>query len=230
MIKKSVVKMRLNRKLLIISIIALISSGCSSSLKIIDSPVSFSEERVELTKEYISKHYDIKAESIEITPKIIVLHWTAINDYNKCWELFNRETIGITRTDLGDTAQVNVSIQFLISQDGEVHKLMPETWMARHCIGLNYNAIGIENVGGGNDIDNLTDNQVAANIKLVRYLKEKYPTIEYLIGHYEYRKFENNSLWLELDDSYRTKKTDPGERFMNAVREGVEDLNLKGAD
>jgi len=26
---------------------------------------------------------------------------------------------------------------------------MPETWMARHCIGLNHVAIGIENVGDG---------------------------------------------------------------------------------
>jgi beta-N-acetylhexosaminidase len=105
---------------------------------------------------------------------------------------------------------------------------MPETWMARHCIGLNYSAIGVENVGGGKGIDNLTDQQIDANIRLVRYLVRENPTIRYLIGHMEYRRFEGHPLWRELDDGYRTDKIDPGERFMTAVREGVADLGLEG--
>ena len=35
-----------------------------------------------------------------------------------------------------------------MDRDGAVYRLMPETWMARHTIGLNRVAIGIENVGG----------------------------------------------------------------------------------
>jgi beta-N-acetylhexosaminidase len=100
--------------------------------------------------------------------------------------------------------------------------------MGRHVIGLNYSAIGVENVGGGKGVDNLTDAQIEANVKLVRYLAKKYPTIEYLIGHHEYTFFEGHPLWLERDPNYRTKKTDPGERFMNAVRTQVADLGLKG--
>ena len=53
------------------------------------------------------------------------------------------------------------------------------------------------------------------------YLTNKYPTIKYLIGHHEYREYENSPLWLEKDDGYRTVKADPGDRFMNAVRAGV---------
>jgi len=119
-------------------------------------------------------------------------------------------------------------IIFLVDRDGTVYRLMPETWMARHCIGLNSSAIGVENVGGGKSIDNMTDEQIAANIQLVRYLAEKYPTIRYLIGHMEYRDFEGHPLWLELDEGYRTEKVDPGDRFMTAVRDAVADLGLEG--
>jgi hypothetical protein len=44
----------------------------------------------------------------------------------------------------------------------------------------------------------------------------------------EYQQFEGHPLWLELDDTYRTEKIDPGDRFMTAVREAVADLGLEG--
>jgi N-acetyl-anhydromuramyl-L-alanine amidase AmpD len=94
-------------------------------------------------------------------------------------------------------------------------------------IGLNYNAIGVENVGGSRRVPTLTPEQLQANIRLVRYLAKKYPTVRYLIGHYEYRQFEGHPLWLERDSAYRTTKIDPGEDFMAAVRAAVADLRLK---
>ncbi len=99
--------------------------------------------------------------------------------------------------------------------------------MARHVIGLNHTAIGVENVGGTEDLP-LTKAQIKANTWLVKYLNKKYP-IEYLIGHYEYTNFEDHELWLEMDEGYRTKKNDPGEDFMNAIRKRTEKLNLKSA-
>src|SRR5690606_28945306 len=163
-------------------------------------------------------------------PKIIVLHWTATNSFNASFNTFNQETLEGSRPDLTSAGQVNVAIQFLVDMNGDVYQLMPETKVARHVIGLNYSAIGIENVGGGKGIDNLTDDQIEANIQLVRYIKEKFPSVEYLIGHHEYREFEGHELWLEKDDSYRTRKSDPGDRFMSKVREAVKDLNLKGVE
>lgn len=215
-------------KTVVFVLTVLMVSACSSSFEITDKPVSFSKERVELTKDYIKTHYDIDAEDITIKPKIIVLHWTAVDDFDDCYDIFNNETLGGSRPDLQSAGQVNVAIQFLVDRDGDVYRLMPETWMARHCIGINYNSIGVENVGGANSIDNLTDEQIEANIELVRYLVKKYPSIEYLIGHHEYREFEGHPLWLELDENYRTKKYDPGDRFMSAVRNAVNDLDLKG--
>ncbi len=213
-------------------VLALLAAGtfwhCGSGMKIIDKPISFSPTRIELTRDYIRERYGLETKTIEITPRIIVLHWTAVDDFDRCFEIFNREQLAGSRPDLQGAGQVNVGIHFLVSRSGEVHRLMPETWMARHCIGLNHASIGVENVGGQNNIDNMTDAQIRANIDLVRYLVKKYPTIEYLIGHYEYREFEGHPLWLEKDDNYRTKKVDPGERFMRAVRSGVSDLGLKG--
>ena len=70
----------------------------------------------------------------------------------------------------------------------------------------------------------LTQEQLKANIELVKYLKEKYKTIEYLIGHYEYRNFEQHPLFLEKNASYRTIKHDPSVEFMEKLRENFKDL------
>jgi beta-N-acetylhexosaminidase len=214
----------------IVLIIVLILSSCAAKINIVDKPISFSQDREELTKLYINDRYGSQAEHIQIIPKIIVLHWTAIDDFDSCFNTFNRERLEQTRPDLSGAGELNVSIHFLVDRDGTVYRLMPETMMARHCIGLNYNSIGVENVGGENNIDNLTDEQIEANIKLVKYLAEKYPAIEYLIGHHEYREFEGHPLWLETDNSYRTEKFDPGERFMSVVRNKVAGYKLKGVE
>lgn len=209
-------------------LLLVVSTGCEQKLEILDRPISFSENRHKATLEYISVHYGKQPEDISIVPEVIVLHWTAIDDFEDSFQAFDPETLGGSRPDLGSAEQVNVSIQFLVDRNGTAYRLMPETWMARHVIGLNYSAIGVENVGGGDSRDNMTDEQIATNIQLVRYLAEKYSTIRYLIGHSDYQEFEGHPLWLELDEGYRTEKVDPGDRFMTAVREAVADLGLLG--
>ena len=194
---------------------------------IIDKPVSFSPERIALTKAYMSERYGIQSDSILIRPQMIVVHWTAIPTFEKSFAEFNKEKLDSTRADIMKSGAVNVSIHFLVDRDGSIYRLMPELWMARHVIGLNYTAIGIENVGGAHDVDDLTDGQLKANEYIVRYLKQKYPSIEYLIGHYEYTLFEHHPLWKESDSTYRTQKTDPGVRFMTLLRERVSDLKLQ---
>lgn len=203
-------------------------AGCRSSFEIHDRPISFSEERIEGTRQYISDRYNIDVDEITIVPQIIVLHWTAIGDFEATFNVFDKETLSGLRPQLAGAGGVNVAAHFLVDRDGSVYRLMPETWMGRHTIGLNYSAIGIENVGGVEGEEDLTRAQEIANIELIRYLKKRYPTIDYLIGHYEYTKFERHPLWLEVDDGYRTVKDDPGPRFMSAVRSGVADLNLLG--
>jgi len=197
-------------------------------LRIIDKPIDFGKKRVEMTKAYIRQHYGLKVKNIKITPRIIVLHWTAEMNFKKSFNRLKPEKLLTDRKDIAKASALNVSSQFMVDRDGTIYRLMPENWMARHVIGLNYSSIGIENIGGkGNKAEDLTPAQLRSNIALVRYLKAKYPTIQYLIGHYEYRQMEHTSLWLEKDKGYRTVKNDPGKKFMRDVRKNVKDLKLK---
>lgn len=198
-----------------------------SPVAIYDRPIRFGPERVALTKAYIRDHYGLEVSDIRITPRIIVLHWTADMGLDSSFSRLEPEILPGARADIAKAGALNVSAHFLVARDGTIYRLMPENFMARHTIGLNYGSIGIENVGGENNAkEDLTQAQVAANIALVCYLKAKFPSIRYLIGHHEYRRMEVTPLWLERDKGYRTQKSDPGPRFMHKVRAAVRDLNL----
>jgi len=211
----------------IILVFTLFLCSCKSAYvpeRIIDRPIIFDEERKQLSLEYLKERYDLEQSSPEITPKMIVLHWTAIPDLEGSFRAFNPVKLPGAREDIQKAGALNVSAHFLVDRDGTIYRLMPETIMARHVIGLNHAAIGVENVGGTKET--LTKAQLKANIDLVKYLSKKY-NIEYLIGHYEYPQFEGHELWLEKDDGYRTQKTDPGKEFMQKVREKTKSLNFK---
>ena len=192
------------------------------SIEIKQMPLEFTQKRVDLTKEYIKNSYGLEVENINIIPKIIVIHHTAMDDLKESFNRFNPETLTSDRKDIQKGGNLNVSAQFFVDFDGTIYSLMPETYMARHVIGLNLYSIGIENIGGNKK--SLTQEQLKANIELVKYLKEKYKTIEYLIGHYEYTKFENHPLFLEKDSKYRTIKQDPAVDFMQSLRKEIPDL------
>jgi len=213
------------------SLLVLSYANGVEAIKIIDKPIDFGQERIDMTKAYIKTHYGFEVENIEIEPKIIVLHWTADMSFDKSFNRLKPQKLFSDRKDIAKASALNVSAHFLVKRDGTIYRLMPENWMARHVIGLNYSSIGIENIGGQNNKkEDLTPEQLKSNIALVRYLTAKYPTITKMIGHYEYQKMEKNALWLEMDKGYRTEKSDPGEKFMFDVRKAVVDLNLTGAD
>lgn len=197
----------------------LIISSCSVTNKIINKPIKFDTQRIELTKEYLKDRYDLEKNTIEIVPKMIVLHWTAIPTFEGSYDAFYDSTLPSWRPDIENVSGLNVSTHFLVDKDGSIYSLMPENHMGRHVIGLNHCAIGIENVGGTEESP-LTHKQLKANIKLVKYLAKKY-SIDFLIGHYEYTNFEGHPLWLEVDKGYRTTKIDPGKDFMTKVRKAT---------
>ena len=206
--------------------LGLFLGGCAAyTPTVADRPIRFDAERVELTSTYLRDRYGIAQEGIAIRPQMIVLHWTAIPELEKSFEAFYPSTLPDTRPDITKAGALNVSAHYLIDRSGTVFRLMPDTVMARHVIGLNHTAIGIENVGGTSETP-LTKAQLKANIWLVRQLATQYP-IRYLIGHYEYTDFEGHPLWLEKDSGYRTEKTDPGRDFMRQVRRQVRDLGLE---
>ncbi|MFI2743285.1 N-acetylmuramoyl-L-alanine amidase [Zhouia sp. PK063] len=199
----------------------------TATFRIFEKPIVYNKTRKKLSLDYLKNHYGIIQKKPHITPKMIVLHWTEIPNLELSFDAMNPATLPENRKGIAAASNLNVSAQFLIDRDGTIFRQLPDTAFARHVIGLNYCAIGVENVGGSKAP--LTEAQIKANEDLIRYLKHKYPEIEYVIGHYEYTDFENTSLWKEKDNRYRTVKTDPGEDFMRRIRKAIADLNLKGS-
>jgi len=193
-----------------------------SAIEITQKPITFTPHRKALTLEYIQTHYGLNPSDINITPRVIVLHYTAIDTLEGSFDAFDAENLPSSRSDIGSTQEsANVSVAYLIDKDGTIYQLMPENQMGRHVIGLNYSSIGIENVG---HLNTLTPKQLQANIALIHYLKAKYPSINYLIPHSDYTCMESTSLWLERDKGYRTHKEDPGEAFMQKIYKALPDF------
>ncbi|MEB2775951.1 peptidoglycan recognition family protein [Algoriphagus sp. D3-2-R+10] len=208
-----------------IAIVSVFQISCSpkSTFRIIDKPITWNQEREELSLRYLKDRHGLEQSTASIDPKMVVVHWTAIDNIEVTFDVFDPATLA-GRADLTGASNLNVSSQFLIDRDGTIFRLLPDTTFARHTIGLNYLAIGIENIGG--DDMPLTKEQLKANEELIRYLEIKY-AIDYVIGHHEYQNFQTTDLWKEADPDYRTVKTDPGDDFMKKLRKNLEDLNLK---
>ena len=198
----------------------------SQTFRTFNKPVVFDEERKQLSIEYLKVRHGIVQDSATIVPKMIVLHWTAIPTLEQSFDVMNPAVLPGARKGIAGASSLNVAAQFLVDRDGMIFRQLPETAFARHVIGLNYCAIGVENVGGSNAL--LTEAQLDANEALIRYLKNKYQ-IEYVIGHHEYQSFIGHPLFKETDPNYLTVKSDQGDEFMKKIRERIKDLNIKGA-
>jgi N-acetylmuramoyl-L-alanine amidase len=193
---------------------------------IIDRPIRFDAARVKLTLAYRRAHQDKAASDTTITPRVIVLHYTGGRSFQSAWAYFNNLQVEASRKGLAQAGAVNVSAHFVVDRDGTIYRLLPETMMARHVIGLNHVAIGVENVGDGKKYP-LTDAQIAADAALVRYLAARHP-ITHLLGHYEAKRMRSHAYYVEKDPAYRDDHDDPGERFMTSVRAKLGDLALQG--
>jgi len=196
----------------------------SPALKIVQKPVIYNEKRTQLSLLYLKQRHGLDQKLPVIRPKMIVLHFTGSGTLNSNFNYFNKEEIENARSVNKNQSSLNVSAHYLVDRDGTVYQLIPDTLFARHIIGLNYMAIGVENIGGPDAP--LTDAQVKANAAVVKYLCSRHK-IDYLIGHSEYAIFRNTALWKETNSGYYTGKVDPGKDFMQKVRALVPELKLK---
>ena len=183
---------------------------------IIDRPVRLTEYRKQLTREYAFRHYG--EEFTEIVPQAVIVHWTESPEADGVYDYFYKEA----RAD----GTLNVCSQFLVDRDGTIFRLTPETMLDRHAIGYNWCAIGIENVGGVDRKEDLTPEQLQANVLLIRYLREKYPTVQYVWGHYQQTVAEKSGLYKENVRGYFHEKADPGLKFMKALQKQLKDTGL----
>ena len=188
----------------------------ASPPEIIDKPIAWSEERIRLIEEYAMLHYGVP--QTEIVPQAVVIHWTASDEWESVYRYFYDE-------DRGD-GTLNVASHFVVDRNGTIYRLTDETVLNRHIIGFNWCAIGVENVGGADGIDDLTDAQLESNIHLVLYLCEKYSTIQYVFGHYQQDEARQSGLYIENIAGYRSEKIDPGIVFMRNLRERLQGTSL----
>ncbi|RZS96835.1 N-acetylmuramoyl-L-alanine amidase [Cecembia calidifontis] len=209
--------------LIFLSLAFVFHTSSAQTFRIFEKPIIFNEEREKLSLEYLKSRHGIDKEYAIIDPDMVVVHWTAVPTLEATFDVFNPVHLG-GRPELTAASNLNVSAHFLVDRDGTIFRLLPDTTFARHTIGLNYMAIGIENIGGPDAP--LTKAQLKANAELIRYLHRKH-NITYVIGHHEYYAFQGSTLWKETDPNYLTQKEDPGDRFMRQLRKKLTDLNFK---
>lgn len=174
-------------------------------------PLPWSDYRESLMVQYARTHYGISETTI--VPQAVTVHWTAGPTWQSAYNTFYHDTRG--------DGTVNVSSHYIVDRDGTIYCLTPETKMNRHVIGYNWCAIGIENVGGVRNAEDLTQAQLQANITLIKYLHAKYPTIKYIFGHYQQKAARASGLYIEHVPNYYSLKADPGPKFMSGLRDAL---------
>lgn len=189
----------------------------SETIKV-DTINTLDSNKLELTKAYCQKYYGFSKYTLD-TPKMIVVHFTAIPTLEETVALFKQDHLAGNRTYINKFSALNVGIHYVVDKDGSIYNLTPDSVITRHVIGFNHVSIGIENVAGNSS--ELTPEQLESDKKLIQYLYKKHPDIQYLIGHHEYNRvdYPHYSLFKSLDKNYMPyDKPDPGDNFMKSLR------------
>lgn len=174
-----------------------------------------------MMREYNIQNYNLDTYTLK-DPQIIVIHTAECRTLDMLVNTFEGDTL-LGRKDIQSYGSVNVGSHFLIDTDGTIYSSMPLNYIARHVLGLNYTSIGIENVGF--TTNGFTPQQIVANQKLIKYLRDKYKSIKYVIGHFEYnnrnlphyRAIIGNSTNYDMPD-----RADPNESVMRQIRTGLD--------
>ena len=150
--------------------------------KIVWTPIPFGAKRKAETAAYVHRHYGsfMKPTWRLIHPHVIVIHYTEAS-YSSTLNTFANDVPDSELHELPAT-----SAHFVIDTDGTIHQLVSLGTMARHTVGLNWTAIGIEHVGFS-DAQVLGDRrQIGASLRLVHWLRCRYGIeIKNVIGHNE---------------------------------------------
>ena len=150
---------------------------------IIWDPIPFGPERKAQMVEYVRRHYGsfMKPTYRLIDPHVIVIHYTVTPTFEATYNTFAPDTPDPELHELPNTCA-----HFVIDKAGGIHQLVPLDIMCRHTVGLDWTAIGIEHVGYS-DQEILDDSvQMAASLRLVRWLRCRYHiAVRNVIGHNE---------------------------------------------
>jgi N-acetylmuramoyl-L-alanine amidase len=150
---------------------------------IVFDPIPFGPERKAQMVAYARRHYgSFMAPTYRLlNPHVIVIHYTETPSFQSTFDTFAPDTPDPELHELPNTCA-----HFVIDRAGGIHQLVPLGIMCRHTVGLNWTAIGVEHVGYS-DRGVLEDPaQMAASLRLVRWLRCRYRIpIGDVIGHNE---------------------------------------------
>jgi N-acetylmuramoyl-L-alanine amidase len=110
---------------------------------IVQRPIPFGAKRREEMRAYARRHYGIDSFRLR-DPKVIVEHYTATDTFQAAYATFANNVPDVELHELPGTCA-----HFIVDKDGTIYQLVSLTIMCRHTVGLNYTAIGIEQVGQG---------------------------------------------------------------------------------
>jgi N-acetyl-anhydromuramyl-L-alanine amidase AmpD len=114
-------------------------------------------------------------------PKVIVEHYTETATAS---EAFNTFAPDIPDSEFHELP--NTCAHFLVEPSGRIDQLVPLYLRCRHTVGLNWTAIGIENVGFSDQAILENPRQMAASLRLTRWLRCRYSiALKNVIGHNE---------------------------------------------
>jgi N-acetylmuramoyl-L-alanine amidase len=151
--------------------------------RIVWDPIPFGPRRKAEMVAYARRHYGsfMKPTYKLVDPHVIVIHYTETPTFQSTFNTFAPDTPDPELHELPNTCP-----HFVIDRTGGIHQLVALGIMCRHTVGLNWTAIGIEHVGYS-DREVLEDrSQMAASLKLVRWLRCRYHiAIGNVIGHAE---------------------------------------------
>jgi len=147
---------------------------------IVWKPILFGPQRRAETAAYAERHYGLHTWRLA-HPHVIVEHYTANDSFSATWNTFASDAPDPELHERpGDCAH------FVIDRDGTIYQLVPVTTMCRHTVGLNWTAIGIEDVGTSDA--SILDNprQLAASLRLTLWLMSRlHISLPNVIGHSE---------------------------------------------
>ena len=148
--------------------------------RIVWDPIPFGPRRKAEMAAYAERHYGIDTYRL-IHPHVIVIHYTDSPSFQSTFNTFAPDVPDPELHELPNTCA-----HFVIDQYGVIHQLVSLSIMCRHTVGLNWTAIGIEHVGYS-DRQVLGDGrQLAASLKLVRWLRCRFHImVANVIGHNE---------------------------------------------
>jgi N-acetylmuramoyl-L-alanine amidase len=162
------------------ALVALFAALAVPQPTIVQKPIPFGAERKQEMRAYAKRHYGIDSYRLR-DPKVIVEHYTVTSTFQQTFNTFAPDVADSELHELPATCS-----HYVIDKDGTIYQLVPRSIMCRHTVGLNYTAIGIEHVGSSDSQVLHNARQMAASLRLTRWLRCRYGIdVKNVIGHSE---------------------------------------------